>query len=465
MAFLDETGLAEVWSIIKAKAMPTKETAALYGLDEDATVDDVFREQAALNEELPKVGDIKTTIRTDLGDQWALCKGTTLRKADYPELGALYNTPEYLSTSVGDITLGTSKNNGITYGHKAYKRNILVGYTGAPTQLRYQDIYLVDLDTLETTVIAGSSIADESGAFLGMDWDGERWVVGTYYGGVNGYATFHFYTSTDLTSWDYTLFQTTQSSNNLQTSGVVKTDFAFNGREFFALMCNSSSQSKIYSFSKSLDSITLISSFSNQSGYARLIANDGFVAVGSYYYSGSVYTSNYIYPSNGNPISVSSVYWADAWVLNLSQTSFLVVPNIHGDGAPTKIVVYDTAKGVQSLATSKLRSSSYFGYAWPGTDDDVLIIELSNANRTQFHHYSVPKDGLMDAANYTYLGSTTSSQASGANVSGIADDGYYYYISGSKIRRVGDRTFNLPSISSDGVYNYIKIKDVIAHGN
>lgn len=42
MAFLDETGLAEVWSITKAKAMPTKETAALFGLGEGATVDAVL---------------------------------------------------------------------------------------------------------------------------------------------------------------------------------------------------------------------------------------------------------------------------------------------------------------------------------------------------------------------------------------------------------------------------------------
>lgn len=49
MAFLDETGLAELWSITKAKAMPTKETAALFGLGEDATVDDVLQVVAQLS--------------------------------------------------------------------------------------------------------------------------------------------------------------------------------------------------------------------------------------------------------------------------------------------------------------------------------------------------------------------------------------------------------------------------------
>lgn len=34
----------------------------------------------------PAVGDIKTTVRTDLGEDWLLCKGEAVSAADYPEL-------------------------------------------------------------------------------------------------------------------------------------------------------------------------------------------------------------------------------------------------------------------------------------------------------------------------------------------------------------------------------------------
>lgn len=37
----------------------------------------------------PAVGDIKTTVRTDLGNNWLLCNGEAVSEADYPELTAL----------------------------------------------------------------------------------------------------------------------------------------------------------------------------------------------------------------------------------------------------------------------------------------------------------------------------------------------------------------------------------------
>ena len=37
----------------------------------------------------PAVGDIKTTVRTDLGNNWLLCNGEAVSEADYPELTAV----------------------------------------------------------------------------------------------------------------------------------------------------------------------------------------------------------------------------------------------------------------------------------------------------------------------------------------------------------------------------------------
>ena len=47
--------------------------AALGQHDED--IDNVFR-----------VGDLRSTLRTDLGDRWLLCNGEAFDPAEYPEL-------------------------------------------------------------------------------------------------------------------------------------------------------------------------------------------------------------------------------------------------------------------------------------------------------------------------------------------------------------------------------------------
>lgn len=87
MAFLNETGVAELWSCIK-----------------DAAVS--------------KVGDTVRTYRTDLGDKWALCNGDMFDPNEYPELAevtpdmlTLASTPHCISKSpfYGYYTHGVTK--------------------------------------------------------------------------------------------------------------------------------------------------------------------------------------------------------------------------------------------------------------------------------------------------------------------------------------------------------------------
>lgn len=72
-------------------------TAISLGLtSEDPTVDD------ALNAAYGKVGDVKVTRRTDLGDEWRLCNGESFKKADYPDLWPVFGTLEaYTETPEG----------------------------------------------------------------------------------------------------------------------------------------------------------------------------------------------------------------------------------------------------------------------------------------------------------------------------------------------------------------------------
>ena len=75
-----------------------------------AEIDD---EIIQVNKQVNKIGDIKITARTDLGDNWLLCNGDSLDKTEYPELSQLLldrlsvNTNavgELLATHTSDIT-------------------------------------------------------------------------------------------------------------------------------------------------------------------------------------------------------------------------------------------------------------------------------------------------------------------------------------------------------------------------
>lgn len=62
-------------------------TAALYGLGTDAVPDDVLKQ-------IPKtvgflVGDVRNTVRTDLGEKWLLCNGALVSRSEYPDLSEL----------------------------------------------------------------------------------------------------------------------------------------------------------------------------------------------------------------------------------------------------------------------------------------------------------------------------------------------------------------------------------------
>lgn len=81
----------------------TEETKSLYGIPSDGTPDDVFQ---AIN----SIGDIKVSIRTDLGDSWLLCNGETVSPSAYPELSShLSEAPavweKYLKLSNSDWNL------------------------------------------------------------------------------------------------------------------------------------------------------------------------------------------------------------------------------------------------------------------------------------------------------------------------------------------------------------------------
>lgn len=63
-------------------------TAEKYGLDNTAVPNDVFN---LLCDSPEHIGDLKQSLREDIGDPWLLCNGEQFRTDDYPELAKLCN--------------------------------------------------------------------------------------------------------------------------------------------------------------------------------------------------------------------------------------------------------------------------------------------------------------------------------------------------------------------------------------
>lgn len=111
------SGQANTYDMVRADS-PTQEgtpinkdtllkdtTAASLGLSGDPTVDEAFAKLAKKSEY--KVGDIKVTARTDLGDEWALCNGAGV-PSDAAELSALLPQNEYPLSTFGVLNYNSS---------------------------------------------------------------------------------------------------------------------------------------------------------------------------------------------------------------------------------------------------------------------------------------------------------------------------------------------------------------------
>ena len=73
-------------TVLAKETLLQDETAMLFGLEEDAVPDDALRNAY---HRTPQVGDIKATMRTDLGDDWRLCNGDFFSESELPALAAI----------------------------------------------------------------------------------------------------------------------------------------------------------------------------------------------------------------------------------------------------------------------------------------------------------------------------------------------------------------------------------------
>nr|DAH76952.1 MAG TPA: hypothetical protein [Caudoviricetes sp.] len=75
-----------------------------------------------ISNRLPKVGDIKTTVRADLGDKWLLCNGDTISDSEYPELVQVLPASDGLTKTLPKTNVSST--------HKVYCHNGVWVITG-----------------------------------------------------------------------------------------------------------------------------------------------------------------------------------------------------------------------------------------------------------------------------------------------------------------------------------------------
>lgn len=423
MAFLDENGLAELWSILKKKT-------------------------------IPRVGDIKITARTDMGDNWVLANGASFARAKFPELFELTMAGSHLYDNIAEKTLSHTGE----VGHKVYNKNAFVCYP-LPNNWVYSDsikISLIDLDTLEVTTIPGSAICTVTNTrLLGIDWDGARWVACTWNSGTG----FSFYVSSNFTAWSLANTVANPNSNLTVSTVYCKSDFIFDGVRFITGMARNGTQAFFPVFvTKDLskvsagDSITVTNSWFTTSG-------DGLVAIVRYY-SSSRYTQCY-----RNGTLVCNLGFSYVGVAKMSDTCYLFAPQ-SSDQNVSEITIYKPDVGLAYLLADNVTGErdTYFRRFWFDPEENKWMFEFYSDETRGYFLYSLPYGAdPMTASNYTAVKTDYSSSQSGDSFytgNCFADNHLLYQVSSKELYSLGYKTHVLPTVTAGtGAYAYVKVKE------
>ena len=145
--------------------------------------------EQGLVDSIYRIGDIKTTVRTDLGDDWLLCNGDAVSEESYPDLYALLGLLHGAWTANNQ---GSANLYGITYGNGYW---VAVGSNGT---LYYK---------ADTPVGTWTANKQGSVALYGITYGNGYWVA------VGGDGTLYYKADTPVGTWT----ANNQGSVNLQS--------------------------------------------------------------------------------------------------------------------------------------------------------------------------------------------------------------------------------------------------------
>lgn len=376
----------EAGTPINKQTLLTDETAAKLGLDpaENPTPNDALAALAY------KVGDIKETLRTDLGENWVLCNGDIVPEGELPALREklFYNTDWRRVYPIGE------------YSHvralpKPGQWFFVDSYNARDT---VSSAYLYDANTETWTEITCPSVTTSYyRAIFGLTWDGEKYILGvTEDSAAEAYTGNVFlFTSTDLKTW------TKKYTFALSGNSYLAYDLTFDGTNILFMergytdYPNQSFSMSVHSINKAMTTKTKLVSSSNTYSFDFSPAPSGYWAYrvdggSTYVYKAGAKTT--IFAASGGNYGTGLAYFSDKY--------WVAVPR-QGEIC-TYLRVYDAVgNAISDVRINRIEPDQYIGSSYmvgaeydPNAREWVFYIQNSDANnRSAYYALHISEDG------------------------------------------------------------------------
>lgn len=337
----------------------TDETAAEMGLDpaSDPTPNDALKKITRKKYE-PKVGDVRETMRDDLGENWVLCNGDAVLEGAYPELREVlpYNTEwkrRFLLLAVppaGSVSSASDYDEirpiPVSGQWALIKKN-----SSATHSDLWAGLYDENTDTL-TKIPFPTFNTTNSCKIFGLTHDGNQYVLAVY---ENTAKKVHLFTSTDLVSWtDTYTFDFTYSADLC--------DFTFDGTSFLLMYLSSTSGAYVVVYSYNPSSATLKKLYSGGENYTQR-----FVQLPSGYWAyhkiaESVQDGINVYSANSGTVAFSfSTTYKASRIAFFSERYWIALPE--KSASVTYIQRVDlTTNGVKRFEINDFFGTSNYDY-------------------------------------------------------------------------------------------------------
>lgn len=419
-----------------------------------------------------KVGDTLTTMRTDLGEKWALCNGEIVSRDEYSELSSVVSPSPSGTWTVG----GQSYSNAII-SNQAYFTSEIVHVGGyyylatITTGSGYQyAIGLFRSSDLETWTLL-SRFNPNNGSYVShikMIYQNGRIVI-AWAGTGNGVSIrYSSDPNADLSTWS----SASISTINIELLGDLKYLAGY-----FVVLCSDEDGDLYLFYSQNLTNWTKVNITTDDPTHMPLAVNyiNGYYICFSFKYSsGSMGNIHYWITSNISSFGSRHTLGAAAENTTVETKSFddtlmIIITSVTPSGeSQNGAYIYS----VENLST--FPSGAKLANLDP-TDELIMdtnpkiIIEKLDANYLVYS--SIPNQSnfllayFLDVSSISSVAMDTSSNAQNSHPIGIAKVNDYYKLSyvsnsGFGFNKLDISKITLPSISVDEVtHTYIKVKE------
>lgn len=433
-------------------------TAAALGLTGDPTVDDALQKLQNNVENVNNVGDVKSTLRTDLGDKWALCNGE------------LVYADGSVDEELLDVLPSSATEPRKVIPDSIYNANTITETINGYWCFNYVDSKRCVMWNPKTGVLKDISVAPNGSTSyitVGITWDGTRWVMAQL---CNTTKSIIFQTSVNLENWTIvkTISSVCGSNQTLRMAHAnngKRCRFLWDGvayRLVFGYADNSSGYE--FKYLRTYDTAFNLLGERGLGGWADIYAADGLFSLSN---------DNVLYAFEpGGTIELFSASVGNSTnghyivLAKYAEGKYLTVPMGTNVGTWSNVYFYDKNTGTRTRVNNGTIDNSYtyalYSPVFYNKETSELVFQMYNS---QYGYYAVrylPLGSDPTVSNnyrkwngtatplYTTLEGSTS-----VLVQNLLND--FTMVTNASV--VGPYPKALPTISCEGSYHYIKVKE------